>query len=231
LDEFDVIFGMTASPTQTRAFANFSDWRAVGESEVLNNSTVARPGVPFDFNSDPCDNKTGTIFPVLFDSNDTGNDFRRVHDFYATVPGRVALNVLSARYKTYTHEFAHAMSSIFHGTIADEYTDSLVFANVNSGFVGPQIEHFWANRIDRNSAAMRSASPIPVPKLFAEYNCTRYCADMNHPTAEESWMGYFPEKFDRYTHCTMDREMGPYRFDELLSTFIYDRLMAKIRRT
>ncbi len=234
-DEFDVIFAMTASPTQTRSMADFSDWRAVGMNERLDNLPKIRPGVPFEFDFNPCrknphGNKKNTIFPVLDPKNKKQNEFRQVHDYYATVPGRVALNVLSARYKTYTHEFAHAMSSYFHGTIADEYTDCLVFANVGSGFICPQFEHFWANRIDRNGDVMRSSTPVPVPKVFAEYNCTRYPADMNHPTAEESWAGYFPEKFDRHTHCTMDREMGPYRFDELISAFIYDRMMAKASR-
>jgi len=235
LRAIDVIFAITASPTHDRCFAHYSDYieREDDIEQELQNRGV-RDGLPFDFNIDPCRNKevyqNGVpvephrhVFPELHEMDDTNEDFRMVHDFFATRPGRVALNVLGARLKTYRHEFAHAMSSLFHGTIKDEYVDYFLV----TGETVEQIPHFFVNRIERRADAM----PIPAPKVFAEYNCTRYHSDCAHPSAEEGWLGYFPDRYDRNISCIMDTDNGSFRFDDLLAMFIYDRLMAKVNRS
>ncbi len=243
-DEVDIIFGLTASPTNTRSTAHFSDWIEHEEETVLLNPTD-RAGKCFSFKAAPCEvsadegepseeHKCITaqfdiVYPELTNrTNPPPPGYRTIHDYCPTRPGRVALNVVSARHKTYIHEFAHAMSSAFHGTIADEYVDCFILAKVGSEETCTQEEHFFVNRIDRNIDA---TEPVPVPKVFAEYNCVQYHSDLAHPSAEEEWTGYFPDKFDKNTPCLMDRDItGFYRFDELLSSFIYDRMMAKVSR-
>lgn len=255
--DIDVIFALTASPTHDRGSAFYSDFIELGtEGDRLRNAP-GRSGVCFAFDIDPCRTKENyqngnPVEPVRHVFPDLRRDeahatFRKLHDYTATRPGRVALNVLSARLKSYRHEFAHAMSSFFHGTIKDEYSD--YFHVPGEPFT--QIPHFSANRIERSAAAM----PIPVPKVFAAYhcshltsetippphdpthmtcppinNCTHYPVDVSHPSAEEFWHGYFPARHDRRTPCTMDYDYGSFRFDELLSMFIYDRLMVKVNR-
>lgn len=242
--EIDLIFAMTASPTHVRSMAHYSDWLALETDAVppLVN-ILGREGIPFEFSIDPDKNKEtyntvgeavkplNNVFPHL-EPNAYLNpsNFARVHDFYATEPGRVAVNVLSARLKTYRHEFAHAMSSVFHGTICDEYADYFRLEEQAEDEEHKQDPHFYVNRINRNQEKMLSARPIPIPKLFARYNMTRYSSDLTPVSAEESWLGYFPDKFDKTTPCTMDADYGRYRFDELLSMFLYDRLMAKTIR-
>ncbi|MBV6504989.1 MAG: hypothetical protein ILNGONEN_00545 [Syntrophorhabdaceae bacterium] len=242
--EIDVIFALTASSTHDRATARYSDWRALVNTEtdpaIVN--VLPREGVRYEFNINPDGNKEvdalgnavsppNNIFPSQFNDNLTPNPnggFSKVHDYYATEPGRSAINVLSASFRSYVHEFAHAMSSFFHGTICDEYAD---FFQLPDRAPNPNPRpHFFINKIGRNEARMRSATPVPVPKLFASYNRTRYPADVEPPSAEENWLNYFPDRFDKGTACTMDRDYGRYRFDELLSMFIYDRLMAKVGR-
>ncbi len=244
--QIDVLYGLTASLTHDRSTAHYSDWIEHEERDGLHN-VPGRKGTPFTFEIDPAGNKEqdkngnvaappNTVYPQLYPEPipDPNYDFRTLHDFCATRPGRVALNVLGARHKTYIHEFGHAMSSCFHGTITDEYIDYFLIdpdpADNPPNQLPEQTPHFFVNRIDRNIATMHSAEPIPVPKIFAEYNATRYAADLAHPSAEETWTGYFPDKFGQIMPCTMDRTGAHYHFDELLSAFIYDRLMAKIRR-
>lgn len=242
--DFDIIYALTASATQTRSTAHFSDWIENDNVAELPNP-AGRAGTPFSFEIDPEGTKEKNKYGFLADSRNTNYPplypdpivdpnykFRKLHDFCAIWPGRIALNVLSARHKTYAHEFAHAMSSTFHGTIGDEYVDCFMIQQEEGTLECDHTPHFFINRIDRNYETMNSAMPIPVPKLFAKYNGTRYAADMLHPSAHENWSGYFPEKYDRRTPCIMDRDTtGYYHFDELLSAFIYDRMMAKSMRT
>ncbi len=244
VDDFDVIYALTASPTHTRSTAHFSDWIEHEGAEELPNP-AGRAGSPFSFEVDPEGRKEkdkygnlamsrNTNYPPLYPDPiaDPHHRFRKLHEFCAIWPGRIALNVLSARHKTYTHEFAHAMSSTFHGTIGDEYVDCFMIQRQDGTLECDRTPHFFINRIDRNDVTMNSTTPIPVPKLFAEYNGTRFSSDLLHPSAHENWTGYFPEKFDRRTPCIMDRDTtGSYHFDELLSAFIYDRMMAKSMRT
>jgi len=247
-NDVDIIFALTASHTHTRAFAHFSDWIEHDEANPLSNP-VDRAGKCFTYTAAPCvisadadeparEHKCTSTTPTLGDivfpelTNRTNAlappGFRAVHDYCATRPGRIALNVISARHKTYIHEFAHAMSSAFHGTIADEYVDCFILKKLGSEEKCTQKKHFFVNRIDRNIDA---TEPIPVPKVFADYNCVQYHSDLAHPSAEEEWTGYFPDKLDKTTPCVMDRDItGYYRFDELLSSFIYDRMMAKVSR-
>ncbi len=245
-NDVDVIFAITASPTHTRAFAHFSDWIEHEDVDPLKNQ-MDRAGKCFSFDATPCEvgveppvaERVPQCSPTHYQieypeiNNRAASDaaapgFRAVHDYCPTRPGRIALNVISARHKTYIHEFAHAMSSAFHGTITDEYVDCFILKKVGSEEECIQEKHFFVNRIDRKIDA---TEPIPVPKIFADYNCVQYHSDLAHPSAEEEWTGYFPDKFDKATPCLMDRDItGYYRFDELLSTFIYDRMMAKVSR-
>ena len=244
--EVDVIFALTASPTHTRSTAHFSDWIEHDENEPLKNK-MDRAGKCFAFNATPCTvNSEGATdrtipqcvptqyqieYPSVSNRATAGESdpgFRAVHDYCPALPGRIALNVISARHKTYVHEFAHAMSSAFHGTIADEYVDCFILKKTGSEAQCEPANHFFVNRIERK---LDAPDPIPVPKVFAEYNCVQYHSDLAHPSAEEEWAGYFPDKFDKSTPCMMDRDItGYYRFDELLSSFIYDRMMAKVSR-
>ncbi len=235
-DDVDVIFAFTGSRTHDRSASHPSDWTEALDASGLRNLAGEREGVPFTFDVDPADNKPPmpgeTIYPTLHPHNDAdpAHVFRTVHDFCALHAGRIALNVVGARDKTFAHEFAHAMSSAMHGAITDEYVDYFVLANTNSTTPIDQTPIFFVNRIDRNFSRMISAQPLPVPKIFADYNLTRYDADLDHPSAEEGWAGYFPDKFADTIPCTMDRDYGGHRFDELLSAFIYDRMMAKVTR-
>ncbi len=243
--EIDVIFALTASSTHDRATARYSDWSPLlnEESDPAIVNVLPREGVRYDFDINPDDNKEeldalgnvvnppNNVFPSQFDDNmasKVNGGFSKVHDYYATEPGRSTINVLSARYRSYVHEFGHAMSSFFHGTIGDEYADLFQLPD-RAPNPNPR-PHFFINKIARNEAKMRSATPIPVPKLFASYNKTRYPADVEHPSAEESWLNYFPDRLEKATPCTMDLDYGRYRFDQLLSMFLYDRLMAKVGR-
>ncbi|MEK7728762.1 MAG: hypothetical protein AAB354_10145, partial [candidate division KSB1 bacterium] len=244
--EVDVIFGITASLSHDRSTARYSDWsEPAGEQAIDNN--LDREGARFLLDKElACRNSgnkkslpAGAIHPYP----PADPRFGTLHDF-CPLPGKagqVALNVLSARSKTYIHEFAHAMSSIFHGAVTDEYMDGAVLDKVKHHSdntdtlrlptASAPTSHFYINRIERNAELMNSVAPIPVPRLFAEYDCMQYHADLAHPSAEEGWAGYFPERFNINIPCTMDRDLGVgYRFDDLLSRFIYDRMMAKVTR-
>ena len=258
-------------------------------------------GIPFDFQLNPNLTKNGARNIAEMTFNDR---YTPIHEYYPVNPGRVATNVLTASQKTYIHEFAHAMSSAYHGAIVDEYFDTVEFekgdhssnsnpeilfqitdktlhAMENDARVGPAIpqdlpgftktlrqikdreifgrgkfleeigqligedhaakyqrfilEHakietpFYVNRIE--NVKLESDKSVPVPKVFAAYERTVYGADMEHPSSEEDWSGYFPDRKSHGFSCTMDRNLsGGYRFDDLISTFIYDRLIAKINR-
>ena len=85
---------------------------------------------------------------------------------------------------------------------------------------------FYINRINRN----KNKKIVPVHRIFAKYNGNIYYSDRDHPSAREDWLGYFPERKNSFTACIMDRNYGAYRYDDLISNFMYDRLMAKINR-
>jgi hypothetical protein len=163
-------------------------------------------------------------------SNNNFKHERLVNPF----PGKVALNVIGARTKTYIHEFAHAMSHDTHGAIIDEYFDHAV--------VGDQVIHFDStfHTINRKNRIDSSNDPAPgetIPQQMADYQGNQnntdnrmYWTDRKHPSAEEDWTGYFAERPDVDIGCTMDSTYGRYHFDNLIATFMYDRLRSKVTR-
>jgi hypothetical protein len=181
----------------------------------------------FDYDADPDQTKKDEISKVDFD--DSKCQFKCIHEKYAKIPGRVALNVLGARTKTYIHEFAHAMSSAFHGAIVDEYFDKY---EIKEAYVPQNSENepaFYINRLERNRNLNNDITP--VHKIFARYNHVTYFSNLEHPSAEEEWNGYFPALKSPFTTCIMDRTYDKaYRFDDLISQFMYDRLIVKINR-
>ena len=226
IEEVDVIYVMTASPSHNRSTARYSDFVEAekGEVALCPVEPAAMSGESFDFSTDPTGTKGDEITSTPCDATNCK------HDHYTWHPGRIALNVLSARYKTYIHEFAHAMSSALHGAIVDEYADVFYIAKKNgklremSDYSAP----FYVNRIDRRSR--EDGSFVPVHPVFAQYNGTIFQSDRNHPSAEEGWLGYFPERFCCAHPCTMDRSFGRFHFDKLIRAFMYDRLCAKLNR-
>ncbi|MBD3287473.1 hypothetical protein GF337_01605 [candidate division KSB1 bacterium] len=194
-------------------------------------------GSPFIFDQNPDDIKDDEIYETTR-TFDITNPFTCLHDYYAKQPGRVAINVLEASSKTYIHEFGHAMSSVLHGAIVDEYYDRIIVRDsadvINSESAMNSSEEkiedfpFCVNYIERKPENDREI--IPVHKIFARYNGNVYHSDLHHPSAEENWKGYFPDRITPYSRCIMDRNYNDYRFDELLSCFMYDRLITKINR-
>lgn len=217
----DVIFALSAVPEYDRSTAHFTDWR----ESVASDPNRDPDEVKFEYSPDPHGTKGEEIlFP------EPGDDrFAYLHEDFAVFPGRVALNVLGANCKTWLHEFAHAMSSAYHGAIVDEYFDRMEVSNGTSGAsaLEPEETAFFTNRIERNSAGK---AVVPVHDIYARYNSIDYPADLHHPSAEEDWIGYFPVRELPASACTMDRNYGEHRFDALLCRFMYDRLVTKINR-
>jgi hypothetical protein len=225
--DVDVIFAMTASPTHDRSTAHYSDYLENGDVVTCNIST----GRALNYDPDPFSHKAGEIIPTPCPSTDPACQ----HDHHSTHPGRVALNVIGARDKTFIHEFAHAMSSAIHGAIVDEYADLFVLIPPEPPSDPPPppppqnpSPPFYVNRIERTRPG--GGQFIAVHKVFAKYNDTVFHSDLAHPSAEEEWLGYFPDRAHPGIGCTMDRTIGRYRFDELISNFMYDRLCAKLNR-
>ena len=229
-----MIYALTASPTHDRSTARYSDFVEAekGEVALCPVAPADMPGLAFDFAPDP-DGTNGTNGKKGAEITTTAcphTEDRCKHEHYTWQPGRIALNVLSARSKTYVHEFAHAMSSAIHGAIVDEYADVFYVAKKIdklpelSAYTPP----FYINRIERSSKD--DGTFIPVHPVFAKYNGMTFYSDRNHPSAEEGWLGYFPERFCCSTPCTMDRSLGRYHFDKLISTFMYERICAKLNR-
>ena len=195
-------------------------------------------GIPYRFEVDPGGEKRAQneINAVRFEAADDSDDplyqsddgrFSCIHEYYSVNPGRIALNVLGADQKTYIHEFAHAMSSAFHGAIVDEYFDSLeIDEDVESE--SPASPPFYVNRIERQPAA--TGKVVPIHRSFARLDGNDYLADRAHPSTKSNWRGYFPDRRIPSIPCTMDQSGHVHRFDELLGAFIYDRLLAKINR-
>jgi len=142
------------------------------------------------------------------------------HESLSEIPGLVALNVLYARQKTYIHEFGHAMAHATNGCIVDEYHDRNNLSDVRPV-----------------NCLLKLPPAIAVPKPFGSYvfpvpggGQIDYHSDRDHPSNAEHWQSYFPRREAKEIGCIMDRTIGPYQFDRLLSTFMYDRLIAKINR-
>jgi hypothetical protein len=232
LSEIDLIWGISASPTRDRAYAQFADWQAVDESEGAQSIEIVC-GIPYSFDPDPHDRKNDTIkpFPDLGIDDDLTQDAElfaaSIHDFYSKIPGRAAINANSSSRYTMLHEFGHSMSSFYHGRIVDEYSDG--FFLLETGATNGISYGFDINRIERNYEAVECGF-IPVHKEFAEYNCNLYFSELDAPSAEEDWLGYFPERQAFEIYCTMDRSAAYSQFDPLVAAFIYERLAVKFCR-
>ena len=229
-EDVDVIFAVSASMTHDRAMSIFAD---LSDDMSTVPSLTPADYKDYDFDYDPYDLKktdspdstqTAILDPVF--SGSTG--YRKVHEYRPIIPGRVAINVHSARIKTYIHEFAHAMSSFWNGRIVDEYYDFMHDGPTDTGVHNPE-RAFTINRIQRNAELMQTTY-IPVHKEFARFEQFVYASDLNHLSAKENWISYFPERSDNKT-CTMDRSGDVYRFDQLISAFIYQRMQAKLYRS
>jgi hypothetical protein len=149
-------------------------------------------------------------------------------------PGRVALNVIDARTKTYIHEFAHAMSHDCHGALIDEYFDLAVVGGMPQPFVST---FHTINRINRIDNLNNPAPGATIPQRMVDYDSYPltidnrvFWTDRQHPSCEENWTGYFAERPDMDIGCTMDSTFGRYHFDNLICAFMYDRLRSKVVR-
>jgi len=112
----------------------------------------------------------------------------------------------------------HAMSEFQNGAILDEYFD------YNEAVINPSPELQGLNRMER------ADSNQPIPAVYARYKNHMYHSDREHPSGRENWKGYFPERQAPHIGCTMDRYTGWYKFDKLISDFMYDRLIDKRNR-
>lgn len=160
-----------------------------------------------------------------------GPDRVLFHEFYPPyeLVGRVAMNVLDVRDRLPLHEFGHAMSSVQNGLIVDEYYD-YAFIVDDPDFSPFDREQIFVNRIYRDRDKMGLTHHLKVHNIFARYNGYVYESDRQHPSAQQGWIGYFPERRQRDVNCTMDADRDVFEFDELLRDFMYDRLWAKVNR-
>ena len=239
-NEIDVIFAVTASPTQIGQSAYYSDFNENNNPGI--GLPVVRPNdQQFLYDRDPnFANPTLRKSPNVINfpprsvsppqppapqlPTPPGPTFSEcIHDEYTAFPGRVALNALSARRHTFVHEFGHAMSSAFRGAIGDEYYDKAYLLGGGGSIVTP----FYVNRIER--IQQPNGRFVPVHQVFVQYNDTNFLSDLNHPSSDPEWLNYFPEREGGVT-CTMDRDGFPYTYDKLLCRFIYDRLVVKLNR-
>ena len=77
---------------------------------------------------------------------------------------------------------------------------------------------------------IRHSSSVQGADECAEiYNNISYYSDRDHPSDRENWHGYYPLREEKHIGCTMDRTIGGYQFDKLISAFMYDRLFSKIK--
>lgn len=224
----DVIFVLSASKKYTRSSAVFSDYPDIFSDDINSNNGQ---NYTLQINPEkPAYQKV--VLPKLYnDAEESTFSPERIlqHEYFCRVPGRVAINVLSARQKTFIHEFAHAMSSAVNGAIADEYADNInVQGEDHKNYVHHEL--FYINRRERQNPDRARGEYIPVPKRFMIFNGSQYYSDLCHPSARENWRGYFPETIDPTIPCIMDRSAGCYRFDKLITSFMYDRLSAKLNR-
>ena len=154
--------------------------------------------------------------------------FHELFPPYALV-GRVAMSALDVRDRLPLHEFGHAMSSVQNGQVVDEYYD-YAFIEDDPSFSPFDHKHIFINRIYRDRAKMGLTHHLKVHNIFARYNGYIYESDRQHPSAQQGWIGYFPDRRQREVNCTMDADRDVFEFDELLRDFMYDRLWAKVNR-
>lgn len=155
-------------------------------------------------------------------SHDEGYLITRKHAFNAVQPGVAAISIWDDRLKTPVHEFAHAMSSFHNGPIVDEYIDG-------------QGEYFEF----RVNKKFLPTAGMPVPKTFTHYGLwngssfqlSEYFSDRASRDKPEDWRSYSASRSEDQEACIMDIAHHGYRYDKLLFDFMYDRLMAKLRRS
>ncbi len=228
--DIDVIFALSASEKYTRSLAYFSTFHKEKEKGT---------GFRFHHLSPPTKGRAYSAFsPVTLK-----------HEYHAGSPGVVALNILGARNKTYIHEFAHAMSSTHNGAIVDEYYDNIIVSDTKppGENTGPREKSdpikvqsepikseqkesytvtFYINRIEKPT----QMNAPKIPQRFAFYEKKVYYSDLSHPSEQENWKSFFPDRSARSDSCIMDYTLGRYKFDKLIARFMYDRLHAKIHR-
>jgi hypothetical protein len=251
IQHIDVIFAISASPTHDMSSSRVAtnDWR-------MNNP---QDGKYFTYSSDPycekgdeilkndCEKKLCEgyatvklqqqgdclVSPPLHRPN--GPDRALLHEYFPDPNGMglVAMSAYDVRTKLPLHEFAHAMSSMGHGMIVDEYYDFAVIEEEETVTVAdepvapPGLE---VNRIFRNPAVMKGTHEISVHKHFARYNGYVYESDRDHHIAQQGWYSYFPSRKNPEVRCIMEAAEDVFQYDELLTDFIYDRLWAKVNR-
>ncbi|MBN2091382.1 hypothetical protein JW964_17350 [candidate division KSB1 bacterium] len=235
-EKIDVIYILSAVDKYTRGTALFSDISGFEKTGYIKNIN----GIKFEFAYKNYDvreyrqrrrYKAKTLVPT--------KPYKCIHDFYAKIPGRIAINVRTAPMKTYIHEFAHAMSSAWNGVIVDEYFDDLEIdskdinielsteSELNNSKNNREIP-FCVNRFIRQR--LNKDKLLGIPHTFAIYQETKFKSDLEHPSTRFKWIGYFPERHRKDFICTMDTSFCTYRFDDLIAAFMYDRLMTKINR-
>lgn len=231
LNHIDVIFGMSAYLSHDRCTAHYTDF---DENEGRTRGKHIN-GKDFTYNPDPHGEKyfegnghSVNIENTFANNGGTDPDTPFKHEYFAKTPGRIALNVFGANQKTFIHEFAHAMSSAINGAITDEYADVFQLRTARSPGGTNEYAPFYVNRIERKKKD--NGEFVPVHKVFAKLNNVVFHSDLDHPSIRENWLGYFPERNSAGLSCVMDRYTGWYRFDQLISNFMYDRLVAKLNR-
>jgi len=231
--EIDVIFVLSVSPFYTRSTSLYTDYPDDYGSKPkrIKNKLLKKSKKGRDYTVGIHEQVTANTPIMISDlvNNNSGNKQQKIkHEAYSVYPGRAAINVLSATGKTFVHEFGHAMSSAINGAIVDEYADEIQIISTDKKLFNRADIPLYINRLERSR--VKNGKFIPIPKKFMIFNQTEYYSDMEHPSAEEEWKGYFPERFDTHIPCTMDSSMRNHRFDKLISDYIYDRLTAKINR-
>lgn len=252
--DIDVVYALSAWPTHDRSTAHFSDYHeeangsiAEEENNIAEEATTAQKaleGEEFTFDPDPHQIKEGSIVeqlpPASIEQNQknqtvanekAAENGKFYHEWHVEEPGRVALNVIGATDRTFIHEFAHAMSHLENGAITDEYADLFELESPTNK-MGEEDQNpeppFYVNRIERKKQP--DGKFVTVHKVFSEYNCAIFHSDLRHPSAKENWLGYFPETHGSADSCIMDRLTNRNRFDKVISSFMYDRLVAKLNR-
>ena len=217
--ETDMLIILSAVPKYIRATAQFGNWY-----EDVND----RPASP-DMKGEEFELDIANLPAKCEDP---------VHAFYFHNPGRMAVNVLEAGFRTYIHEFGHAISDVDNGVVVDEYYDRFSVAGVPDR-PGQNERWFAVNRDERRTDRASGRILQPIRREFSEYRLklkeqkepkTRFVSDTDHPSSQENWLGFFPGRDDVNANCIMDRTGARNRFDALLSKFIYDRLWVKANR-
>lgn len=216
IQHIDVIFAISASPTHDISSAKLA---------IKDNKTKPEEGRKFKYCNDPGGNKDDDIH------RGSRHDLELIHEYFPPENGMglVAMSAYDVRAKLPVHEFAHAMSSMSHGMIVDEYYDSMEIHESN-GDEEDQNDGIEINRIYRNKKKMDQTHEIPVHKQFARYNDFVYESDRDHHIAAQGWRSYFPARKNPEVRCTMEVAEDVFQFDELLTDFIYDRLWVKVNR-